>query len=200
MGENWDSIADWYAALVRGSPMHRFSRDILLSVLPPNLAGLNMLDIGCGEGLITRALAERGVTALGVDPTALVNRINRIERELGMTLLIRAERGRPMKLTECGASVVAAVRGVASARALGQRRRRPAWPLALVEFFQPDIDLLPLNPYESDLAVALDRQGHRAQIVEAGVDTGIVRATLGVLATSAEQPQRRDGDLANRSD
>ena len=47
---------------------------------------------------------------LGVGQFALVNQINRIERELGMTLLIRAERGRPMELTEDGARVAASVR------------------------------------------------------------------------------------------
>lgn len=71
MSESWDSIAEWYAAFVRGgSPMHRFARDILLSALPPTLTGLDVLDVGCGEGLITRALASRGADALGIDPTA----------------------------------------------------------------------------------------------------------------------------------
>ncbi|AQA03006.1 hypothetical protein BVC93_11795 [Mycobacterium sp. MS1601] len=71
MEETWDDIANWYAALVRaGSPMHRFARDTLLAVLPPSLTGLSVLDLGCGEGLITRALAARGAAALGVDPTA----------------------------------------------------------------------------------------------------------------------------------
>jgi ubiquinone/menaquinone biosynthesis C-methylase UbiE len=70
VNENWDSIAEWYAALVRdGSPMHRFARDILLSALPPTLTGMDVLDVGCGEGLITRALASRGADALGIDPT-----------------------------------------------------------------------------------------------------------------------------------
>ena len=42
MAETWDSIADWYAALVRGgSAMHEFSRDILLSVLPLLSVGLS---------------------------------------------------------------------------------------------------------------------------------------------------------------
>lgn len=70
MADTWDSIADWYTELVRhGSPMHQFARDILLAALPDNLTGLQILDIGCGEGLITRALAARGANALGIDPT-----------------------------------------------------------------------------------------------------------------------------------
>jgi len=70
VAETWDSIADWYAVLVRGgSAMHEFSRDILLSVLPPTLTGGHVLDVGCGEGILTRAIAVRGATVVGLDPT-----------------------------------------------------------------------------------------------------------------------------------
>lgn len=47
---------------------------------------------------------------LGVHQFTLVNQTNRIERELGTKLLIRAVRGHPMKLTVDGARVVATVR------------------------------------------------------------------------------------------
>ena len=47
---------------------------------------------------------------LGVHQFTLVNQINRIERELGTALLVRAERGRPMTLTDHGTRVVAAIR------------------------------------------------------------------------------------------
>ena len=39
----------------------------------------------------------------------LVTAVGRLERELGGRLLIRAERGRPMRLTPLGAEVAAAV-------------------------------------------------------------------------------------------
>lgn len=82
MNDDWDSIADWYTSLVRdGSPMHQFARDILLSVMPPDLAGMDVLDLGCGEGLITRAVAIRGAVAVGVDPTlALIEHAQASER------------------------------------------------------------------------------------------------------------------------
>ena len=71
MDETWDSIADWYTRLVRdGSVMHEFSRDILLSLLPYQLAGLDVLDLGCGEGVVARTLAERGARVVGIDQSA----------------------------------------------------------------------------------------------------------------------------------
>jgi 2-polyprenyl-3-methyl-5-hydroxy-6-metoxy-1,4-benzoquinol methylase len=69
--ETWDTIADWYAdRLSAGSPMHGFARDALLAALPQDLTGVRVTDLGCGEGIITRAVAARGATAVGVDPTA----------------------------------------------------------------------------------------------------------------------------------
>jgi hypothetical protein len=49
---------------------------------------------------------------LGLHQFTLVNQINRIERDLDMKLLVRAERGHPMRLTEQGTRVVAAVRAI----------------------------------------------------------------------------------------
>ncbi|MFD8595271.1 class I SAM-dependent methyltransferase [Kitasatospora sp. NPDC059646] len=70
MTDSWDSIADWYAALLRdGSAMHVFNRDVLLGQLPARLDGQRVLDLGCGEGIIARAVAARGATVLGIDPS-----------------------------------------------------------------------------------------------------------------------------------
>jgi ubiquinone/menaquinone biosynthesis C-methylase UbiE len=41
--------------------------DALLTTVGP-VAGLHIVDIGCGEGQLTRALAERGAEVTGVDP------------------------------------------------------------------------------------------------------------------------------------
>jgi len=93
--QTWDSIADWYATLVRdGSAMHDFSRDILLSVLPPTLAHAHVLDVGCGEGLVTRAVAARGATVLGVDPTsALIEHAKAAERAHPLGAIYRHDDG-----------------------------------------------------------------------------------------------------------
>jgi SAM-dependent methyltransferase len=70
MTESWDTIADWYAErLRRGSAMHEFARDILLAALPVGLDGVRVIDLGCGEGILTRAVALRGATVVGIDPT-----------------------------------------------------------------------------------------------------------------------------------
>jgi SAM-dependent methyltransferase len=70
MADSWDAIADWYAALVRaGSAMHDFARDAVLDCLPGDLEGQRVVDLGCGEGLLTRAVAERGASVVGVDPS-----------------------------------------------------------------------------------------------------------------------------------
>ncbi|WP_225448520.1 LysR family transcriptional regulator [Streptacidiphilus sp. P02-A3a] len=47
---------------------------------------------------------------LGLNTFTLVAQINRIERELGGPLLVRAERGRPMALTTLGKRVLRAIR------------------------------------------------------------------------------------------
>ncbi|MET9296661.1 LysR family transcriptional regulator [Streptomyces sp. NPDC003077] len=50
--------------------------------------------------------------ALGINPSALVTQINRLERDFGQPLFERAERGRAMKLTSFGRRVSAAVQKV----------------------------------------------------------------------------------------
>jgi ubiquinone/menaquinone biosynthesis C-methylase UbiE len=63
----WESIADWYAGwLADGSPGHQRAVAAVLAALG-DVAGQPLLDLGCGEGVIARALAERGARVTGVD-------------------------------------------------------------------------------------------------------------------------------------
>jgi len=81
MTDTWDTIADWYADRIHhGSAMHEFARDVLLDALPSDMSGQRVLDLGCGEGLVTRATASRGATVLGIDPTVrLIERAQAVE-------------------------------------------------------------------------------------------------------------------------
>ncbi|MEV0536033.1 class I SAM-dependent methyltransferase [Kitasatospora sp. NPDC050463] len=70
MTDSWDTIADWYAGLLRaGSAMHDFNRAVLLDLLPEDLDGHRVLDLGCGEGIIARSAAARGASVVGIDPS-----------------------------------------------------------------------------------------------------------------------------------
>jgi SAM-dependent methyltransferase len=69
MEATWSDIAGWYDDLIRsGSGPHETAVDCLLELLPPSLAGQAVVDVGCGQGLATRALAGAGAArVVGVD-------------------------------------------------------------------------------------------------------------------------------------
>lgn len=93
-------------ALRAADQAHRAPR-----ILRPALSGQ-----GASERLsrFAAASAYPGLSAaangLGLNTFTLVGQINRIERELGGPLLVRAERGRPMTLTPLGRRVLRAIR------------------------------------------------------------------------------------------
>lgn len=64
----WDQYADLWIAWAR-EPGHdsywRFGRDTFLALLPP--AGRLTLDVGCGEGRLSRDLRERGHQVVSID-------------------------------------------------------------------------------------------------------------------------------------
>ncbi|MFD0571001.1 LysR family transcriptional regulator [Kitasatospora gansuensis] len=53
---------------------------------------------------------SEAAAALGINQSALVTQISRLERDLGHPLFERAERGRPMRLTPVGEEVATAAR------------------------------------------------------------------------------------------
>lgn len=67
-GISWSDIAGWYDDLLRaGSGPHETALDCLLRLVPP-LAGATVIDVACGQGLATRALAAGGARrVVGVD-------------------------------------------------------------------------------------------------------------------------------------
>jgi ubiquinone/menaquinone biosynthesis C-methylase UbiE len=92
---DWDGIADWYAELVRGgSAMHQFSRDILLDALSSGIPGRDVLDVGCGEGIVSRALAAAGARVVGIDPTrTLIDHAETAERARPVGVIYRVDDG-----------------------------------------------------------------------------------------------------------
>jgi len=66
--EKWDRIAATYAS-VAGSPLDRISemfRSPLAESLDP-VAGLNILDVGCGSGWLAAELHKAGAHVVGID-------------------------------------------------------------------------------------------------------------------------------------
>lgn len=63
----YDTIARWYADGVRaGSPIHEIVVPRLIDLAAP-LARLDVCDLACGEGVVSRELAVRGARVVGVD-------------------------------------------------------------------------------------------------------------------------------------
>lgn len=82
-GPTWSDIAGWYDDLLRaGSGPHETAVECLLG-LTPELAGADVLDLACGQGLATRALAAAGAArVVGVDTsTGMLDRARQHETE-----------------------------------------------------------------------------------------------------------------------
>src|SRR5690348_3468363 len=75
----YDAVADFYASGFgsAGDPATR----ALLDLLGP-VAGLRVLDVACGHGRITRALARRGAQVTGVDISGnLIGKARKTEQD-----------------------------------------------------------------------------------------------------------------------
>lgn len=69
VARHWDANApDWVMAVRAGYDVYRdwVNNPAFFAMLPP-VAGLRVLDVGCGEGTNTRLLADRGAKVVGVD-------------------------------------------------------------------------------------------------------------------------------------
>lgn len=73
---DWNEVGDWYDALVQdqGSEYHQ---EVIFPALLPLISkkesdfkGLKIIDLGCGQGVLTRKLAKLGALCTGVDLAA----------------------------------------------------------------------------------------------------------------------------------
>jgi SAM-dependent methyltransferase len=75
---HWERQADAWAAWAR-TPDHdsywHFNRDAFLRIVPP--AGRRTLDLGCGEGRLSRDLGKSGHRVVGIDPAPSMVRLAR---------------------------------------------------------------------------------------------------------------------------
>jgi SAM-dependent methyltransferase len=67
----WDEAADWYAGMLTESTTgyNTLAAATALDLLG-DVGGRDVLDLGCGEGHVSRRLARAGANVIGVDPTA----------------------------------------------------------------------------------------------------------------------------------
>jgi ubiquinone/menaquinone biosynthesis C-methylase UbiE len=88
----YDAIAGWYDEFVRGAGawFHDLAIGALLD-LAGEIAGLEVCDLACGEGVLARALARRGAAVTGVDisrPLLDLARRKEAEESLGVGYLL----------------------------------------------------------------------------------------------------------------
>jgi SAM-dependent methyltransferase len=75
-GQGWEGVADEWASLVRGGDAaFEWHAPAFLDLLPP--PGRLTVDVGCGEGRLTRLLRERGHRVVAIDAAPTLVRVAR---------------------------------------------------------------------------------------------------------------------------
>lgn len=67
---DYDSIADLYVKNAHTMPGNELYERPATKALLPDLAGLDVLDAGCGDGYYSEYMTERGARVVGYDPSA----------------------------------------------------------------------------------------------------------------------------------
>jgi len=89
----YDEIADWYDEIVRTGPQSLHNDFVIPAVLEAagNIEEWRVCDLACGQGVISRGMAERGASVIGVDISERLLYIARryeLETPLGVTYLL----------------------------------------------------------------------------------------------------------------
>ncbi len=93
---NYDSFADKYAAGVDQRPFHiYYERPGTWSLLPKQLEGMNVLDIGCGSGWYAEQLIKAGCHVIAIDVNAHMVEVTQ-KRLQGSGKIIQADLDKPL--------------------------------------------------------------------------------------------------------
>lgn len=92
MDTSWEKSADWYDRIIGAQGSDLYQRIVIpgaLRMLQPQ-AGEKIMDLGCGQGVFTRALAESGAEVTGVDASpSLVQKARGYPSMGGLRYLVR---------------------------------------------------------------------------------------------------------------
>lgn len=64
---SYDDVAEWYDAVQRGGTIVQDAAMRALNDLSGDVKNCRICDLGCGQGIVARAFAERGAQMVGVD-------------------------------------------------------------------------------------------------------------------------------------
>ena len=93
---NYDSFTDKYAAFVDQRPFHiYYERPGTWSLLPKQLKGLNVLDMGCGSGWYAEQLIKAGCQVTAMDVNAHMVEVTQ-KRLQGSAKVIQADLQKPL--------------------------------------------------------------------------------------------------------
>ncbi len=95
----YDAVAEWYDdSLQTGSPVHALAIPAMLA-LCGDVTGQRICDLACGQGILTRALAQSGAAVVGIDLSGALLALAR-NYEADLPLAIVYEQGDAQTLAD----------------------------------------------------------------------------------------------------
>lgn len=77
MSSSYDEVADWYDSVLRSGTIVQDAAMRALHDLAGDIDNRRLCDLACGQGIVARALADRGAWVVGVDTSAKLLEIAR---------------------------------------------------------------------------------------------------------------------------